>query len=235
MATILEVSDEAIDRAIEVVDGGGLAVLPTMTNYNIICDATHAGAVARVFEVKARTKLGPLPLNVRDVDQLVAFADVPQTVDLDALAALWPTELSLIFPERHPFPSQLTCGLHTVACSQTAHPVFAAVQAAIDRPLAGSSANRSGFATPVVTFDIAREHVGDGVDLILDGGPTPAEASGDDRPIVNTIVDLTFTPPMLCREGWFPLARVRELFDDLVVDPDRYRAALQERQRAAAT
>lgn len=231
MGRIVELSDGSVQQAIGVVDGGGLVVLPTMTNYNVVCDSTDADAIDRVFRVKSRTKLGPLPLNVRGIEQLVEFALVPEDIDLSLLRRIWPTELCLIFHQRYAFPERLTCGLGTIACSQTAHPVLAAVQRGMDRPLACTSANRSGFSARVVTFEIAVEHVGDAVDLVINGGATPAALLTDERPIVNTIVDLTFSPPMLCRAGWFSLDRVRQLFPDVVVDSEAYQRRLIERQR----
>ena len=55
---------EHLAPAVEVLKGGGLVISPTTTNYNILCDATNPDAVARVFQVKERVKVAPLPVSL---------------------------------------------------------------------------------------------------------------------------------------------------------------------------
>jgi L-threonylcarbamoyladenylate synthase len=227
-------ADEAgIAAVVEVVRSGGLAVCPTMTNYVVVCDAMNADAVRRVFSVKRRVKLGPLPVSVSGVDEFAEVVDVPSYLDLDKLRQVWPTELGLIARQRAPFPPELTCGLGTVSCTQSRHPVASAVQRAFGGPLAGSSANLSGTTVRVVTLAIAKEHLGSLVDVYLDAGPTPGESS-DAAMVADTIVDLTFDRPTLCRAGAYPLEAVRELFPDLDTDVDTYRAAIARRAEATS-
>lgn len=229
----LSADHPAVRACAEQLDRGGLVVLPTNTNYNMACDSTNADAVARVFAAKQRTKLGPLPLIMKSVDDVVRYVQVPPWLSTDVLRAIWPSELHFIFRQRYDFPRQLTCGLGTVAASLNPHPVLSAVAGAASHPLACTSANRSGFVTNTVTLALAQEQLGDLVDLYLDAGPTPAQLSDDAKPIVNTIVDLTFDPPMLCREGWFETDRVRQIIPNLVVDPGRYQSLIAARAAAS--
>jgi L-threonylcarbamoyladenylate synthase len=218
-----------MDRAAAVVRNGGLVISPTATNYNLICDAANGDAVSRVFGVKQRSKLGPLPVSLPHPDEIPTYAQVPGTMNTRAFDELLPGEVSFIFWQNFPFPDQLTCGLRSVAVSCSSHPVFRGIVLRTGGPVAATSANISGQGNVFVNLDKAVRELGDHVDLIVDAGPTEAEAHPEHRHRVNTIVDMTFEPPFLCREGWVPLKDVRDFIPDIRVDPARYAELLAGR------
>jgi L-threonylcarbamoyladenylate synthase len=47
----------ALEQAVEVLAGGGLAAIPTETVYGLAADASNGDAVARIFEAKGRPAL----------------------------------------------------------------------------------------------------------------------------------------------------------------------------------
>src|SRR5512146_2641382 len=55
-------------RAALLVASGGVVLHPTDTVYGLACDATHAGAVARVMHMKQRPQGMPFIVLVEDVD-----------------------------------------------------------------------------------------------------------------------------------------------------------------------
>ena len=59
--------------------------------------------------------------------------------------------------------------------------------------LAVTSANRSGFPSPVTAFEV-EEQLGDRIDLILNGGVTRGG-------VPSSILDCTVSPPKLLRHG----------------------------------
>jgi L-threonylcarbamoyladenylate synthase len=232
-APVLKAGPAATDEAIAVVRRGGLVITPTATNYNLICDATNADAVRRVFEVKRRVKMGPLPVSLPQPSDLVEYGEVPPSFDVRAFDALLPGEVSFIFRQRYPFPDQLSCGLRTVALSVTSDPVFRSIVVGVG-PTAATSANLSGQGNIYVTLEKAIEDLGDAVDLIVDAGPTASASATDHPDRVNTIVDLTFDPPFLCRRGWVPTAELAPWLPELVYNPPLYQQKLAERAAAAA-
>lgn len=231
-APVLKAGPAATDEAIAVVRRGGLVITPTATNYNLICDATNAAAVERVFQVKRRVKMGPLPVSLPYPADLVEYGEVPPSFDARAFDALLPGEVSFIFRQRYPFPDQLTCGLRTVALSVTSDPTMRSIVVGVG-PTAATSANLSGQGNIFVTLDKAIADVGGEVDLIIDAGPTASESATDHPDRVNTIVDLTFDPPFLARRGWVSTEALEPWVPELVFDPARYQQELAE--RAAAT
>jgi L-threonylcarbamoyladenylate synthase len=228
-APVRTASPITITAAADILRRGGLVITPTATNYNLICDATNQDAVERVFRVKRRVKLGPLPVSLPYPRDIPTYVEVPDNFDLAILDEALPGEVSFIFRQRYPFCDQLSCGLRTVAVSCTSDPVFRGVVKAVGGPVAATSANLSGQGNIYVTLQKALDDLGDDVDLIIDAGPTAAAAYPDHPDRVNTIVDLTFDHPWLCRPGWVPLTTLTKYFPDLQTDVDTYRQLLAER------
>ena len=225
---------EHLAPAVEVLKGGGLVISPTTTNYNILCDATNPDAVARVFKVKERVKVAPLPVSLPQPSMIPTYVEVPDGFDTSIFDAMLPGEVSFVFWQRYPFPDQLTCGLHTVAVSVTTHPVMRSMVVGLGGPIAATSANVSGQGNVFIPLARAIEEVGDRVDLIVDAGATAAELAPDHANRVNTIVDLTFDKPRLVRPGWVSLEEVRKYLPDVDDDLDAYKALLAERTGAAS-
>ena len=81
-----------------------------------------------------------------------------------------------------------------------------ALMAAIDDALVSTSANKSGYASAASLMELDQQ-VGNEVDLVLDGGILPGDAS--------TVVDLTGDRPKLIREGAIKADEIRDLIGDL--------------------
>ena len=57
----------AIDRAVQALRTGDLAILPTETVYGLAADAANSAAVARLFAAKGRPRFNPLIAHLLDV------------------------------------------------------------------------------------------------------------------------------------------------------------------------
>ncbi|MAM73490.1 L-threonylcarbamoyladenylate synthase [uncultured Tistrella sp.] len=229
MVNIVKLSAGAIDEAAEVIRAGGLVITPTRTQYNLICDAFNADAIQRVFDVKKRTKFGPLTFSIANPAEAARHVVVPEWVAPDAFERLWPGELTLIFDKACDLPPAFTMGYDTlgVAC-QGVSPLEDIIRAA-GRPVGATSANISGQGDIFVDLDKAVADIGDGVDLIIDlGGDTPG-ATSDSAVKANTIVDFTFERPYLVRAGVYPVSRIQEVFPNLDTDTEAYKQRLMQR------
>ena len=161
-----------IARAAEILRGGGLVAFPTETVYGLGADATNDRAVAAIFEAKGRPKFNPLIVHVpgvADAERLVSF----NPLALRLAESFWPGPLTIVLPRAGTSPISLlaSAGLDTIAVRSPAHPVARELLAAVGRPLAAPSANRSGRVSPTTARHVA-EDFGERIDLILDGGPT---------------------------------------------------------------
>jgi L-threonylcarbamoyladenylate synthase len=232
-APILDTSGQFIEQTLDVLACGGLIISPSVTNYILICDATNQKAVERIFEVKQRSQTGPLCISAPSASHIGMYVELPTGFSHEALEALFPGEINMIFNRKYPFPSALTCGLSTLAVNVSSDRDFGLIASRYGKPLAGTSANISGQGNIFVSLDKAIADIGAKVDLILDGGPTVAQAYENHIHRVNTIIDFTLGEPWLVREGWVPISRILEFFPNLNTDVEGYRRQFRERIQKA--
>ncbi len=88
----------------------------------------------------------------------------------------WPGPFTMVLPKREIVPEIVTAGLDTVAVRISAHPVFAEIVRALDKPLAAPSANRFGRISPTTAQHVLDELDGR-IPLIIDAGPTNMESN----------------------------------------------------------
>lgn len=194
MTTVLPADAGAIADAATVLREGGLVAFPTETVYGLGADATQAWAVARIYDAKGRPSFNPLIAHVANLEAACREAALPEPA-LRLAAAFWPGPLTIVAPVA---PGGSVCdlaraGLPSVAVRVPAHPVAQALIAALGRPIAAPSANRSGHVSPVTAAHVAEDLSGK-VDMILDGGRTPAGME-------STIVSFCEASPVLLRPG----------------------------------
>ncbi|MFB6139152.1 MAG: L-threonylcarbamoyladenylate synthase [Halosimplex sp.] len=194
-APVLEPTESNVDRAAEAIHEGSVVVAPSDTNLALTLDPWNPEAVRRAYEIKDRPAHKPLTLFVRDPDDWRLYGTHGDPDFVDALAeTFWPGPLNLVLPSTDRVDDGRLQREGTVAIGCLANSTWRALADRVDGPLAMTSANRSGTVDDdrLVDVALAREHVGEGVDLILDGG-----ARGTTR--ASTILDLTGDPEILRR------------------------------------
>lgn len=176
----------AIAEAAALILAGEPVAVPTETVYGLAADATDAGAVARIYQVKGRPSFNPLIVHVPDLAAARRLGRFDEAAEALALAH-WPGPLTLVVPQvkGSGIASLVTAGLPTIALRVPAHPAMRALLEASGRPLAAPSANASGRISPT-----RAEHVLASLDgrvaLVVDAGPT---AHGLESTIVAVVED----------------------------------------------
>jgi L-threonylcarbamoyladenylate synthase len=212
----------ALDRAIDVLRGGGVVAVPTETVYGLAALATDADAVERIFAAKGRPATNPLIVHVADIAMARSLAaDWPAVADRVA-TALWPGPVTVVVPRGPRIPDVVTAGGATVALRCPADRLTRLLIEKLGAPLAAPSANRSLAVSPTTAAHVVRS-LGDRVDLVLDGGPC---AHG----IESTVLDVTSDPPRVLRAGAASLEDLRAvvpgvLYEALTVTGDAARAS----------
>jgi L-threonylcarbamoyladenylate synthase len=183
-----------IDKAVEILNAGGLVAFPTETVYGLGADATNDLAVARIYEAKGRPQFNPLIAHVGDVEAAFELAEFPHDA-LKLAARFWPGPLTLVLPRRASCNVSLlaSAGLPSLALRVPAHPVALELLREFQKPIVAPSANPSGRISPT-TAEHVRQGLGSRVDMILDGGPC---AVG----LESTIVSFLDERPRLLRAG----------------------------------
>jgi tRNA threonylcarbamoyl adenosine modification protein (Sua5/YciO/YrdC/YwlC family) len=201
-----EEREKAIEAAAQVVQRGGLVVLPTDTVYGIGADAFDHAAVQALLDAKGRGREMPPPVLISAATTLAALATGIQSYVEALTEAFWPGPLTLVCDQQASLTWDLGETRGTVAVRMPDHEVALAL---LERtgPLAVSSANLSGL--PAATdAESAEGMLGERVEVVLDAGPSPqGEAS--------TILDVRLSQPRLLRLGALSVAEINEVIQPL--------------------
>ena len=184
-----------VDEAVEAIEAGKPAVLPTDTVYGL---CSRPDAAATLTRLKGRDERQPMALLAADVDTL--FGKIPELRDQASLVrALLPGRLTLILPNPARRYDWLTgerpdaIGVRVPELEDAAQQIVARVGA-----VAATSANLHGGPDPRRLDEVPDEIREQAV--LVDGGELPGVAS--------TVVDLTGSEPVILREGAVPAAEV---------------------------
>jgi L-threonylcarbamoyladenylate synthase len=183
----------SIARAAALLRQGKLVAFPTETVYGLGADAANADAVRHIFAVKGRPEDHPVIVHVADLAHAAQWAQAIPDGARALAEAFWPGPLTLILPRAAHVSDVVTGGQASVGLRAPAHPVAQALLAEFGGGIAAPSANRFGHVS-ATTAEHVVDDLGDGVDLVLDGGPS---AVG----IESTIVAFTTPTPTLLRPG----------------------------------
>ncbi len=150
---------------------GLLVAFGTETVYGLGGDATNAAAVARIFAAKGRPRFNPLISHYPAA--FAAFEDViPTPIARRLAAAFWPGPLTLVLPRKagSHVASIAAAGLDTLAIRVPARRDALMLLAAVNRPVAAPSANRSGQVSPTTAAHVLQGLSGR-IAAVLDSGP----------------------------------------------------------------
>jgi L-threonylcarbamoyladenylate synthase len=196
-----------LDDAGRVLREGGLVAFPTETVYGLGAHALDPAAVARIYAAKGRPSYNPLIVHVADVQAARRLSSAwPEAADRLA-ARFWPGPLTLVVPRAAEVPDAVSAGLPTVGIRVPAHPVAHALLRAAGVPVAAPSANRSMGVSPT-TAEHVRRSLGDAVDVIVDGGPSPVG-------IESTVLSLAGPVPTVLRPGTLAVDELRAVLGDV--------------------
>jgi L-threonylcarbamoyladenylate synthase len=185
--------ERALRTAVDVLRHGGLVAFPTETFYGLGAAVLDRAAVRRVFEVKGRPASMPLLVLLDVAANLSQLVDEVPERARRLIDRYWPGPLTLVFRAAASVPGEITAGTGTIGVRVPNHAVPRALVAHLGVAVTAPSANPTGAAPPS-TADAVLAGLGDAVDLVLDGGPTPGGAP-------STVVDVTVDPPRVVRHG----------------------------------
>ena len=171
---VLSPSEAHLATAADCVRRGGVVVAPSDTNMALTVSPQYARAIDRVYEAKDRPRHKPLTLFVREPTDWRQFARHDDPAVVDAVAeAFWPGPLNLVLERDSPELDERCAMDGTVSVGCLANPVWRQFAEQVGRPVAMTSANRSGTVPDDTLVDVetAVEHVGDGADYVLGGEP----------------------------------------------------------------
>ncbi|MEW6617799.1 MAG: L-threonylcarbamoyladenylate synthase [bacterium] len=202
---IVERSFHSLEKIIDVLERGGVVILPSENVYGFAVKALSKEAVDRVYELKGREKNKPLVYftSKRKAEEYGIIDD-----NAKKIIDLWPEGVGIIVPKKDNVPSYVTAGKDSImlVC------VDEFLESLADKasfPIAGTSANKSGEKENI-KFDSVDKMFNGRVSMIVKGGKCKRGQSG-------TIINLSVKPPTVLREGPFSTERIRELIPNILV------------------
>ena len=190
-----------LSQALRVLKEGGMVAFPTDTVYGLGVSAFHSQAIARIYEVKGRSRENPIPILIANMQDLSRVSLSPPPMARRLAKRFWPGPITLIVWRKPNLPDEIS-PLSTVGIRVPDHPVAQALLT-IAGPLAVTSANKSGDPVACTALDVL-EGLGGSIDLILDGGRTPGGEP-------STVVDCTQASPRVLRDGPISEAEIHEV------------------------
>jgi len=171
---ILESTDYSseVRRAAELLNGGGVVVLPTETVYGLAARLDKPDALRRLADSRRADSKGPFTPHLADSGAAAQFIGPVGELAQRMMKKLWPGPVGLQFEVETAHRKEITQrlgvsesdlfegGLITLRCPE--HPVFHDVAKAVHAPLVATSAG-SGLPDAKALLDKA--------DLILEAGP----------------------------------------------------------------
>ncbi|GAI83266.1 unnamed protein product, partial [marine sediment metagenome] len=168
-----------------------IVAFPTETVYGIGVNIFDEEAIKKIFMAKGRSFEKPLPAMVSSVEEVESLVEEINETARRIMNKYWPGPLTLIFKKK----ADVSLGSKedTIAIRIPDHPITLALLKACQVPLAVTSANISGDPDTKSAAAVEKE-IGDKIDLIIDGGPSPIG-------VPSTVLDVTETIPRVLRQG----------------------------------
>ncbi|MBW1644993.1 MAG: threonylcarbamoyl-AMP synthase [Deltaproteobacteria bacterium] len=183
--------ERLLRQAVAALEAGELVIVPTDTNYTVVCSIDAKRAIQRLYALKTGKKQKQFTLFCADLTDISRYA----VVDNQAyrfMKSLIPGPYTFILPASRQVPKMVMTKRRTVGIRVPDHKACHALIAALGSALLGVSArDNDGQVIGTVAGLTARfKHE---AAFLFDGGDVFSESS--------TIIDLTTSPPEIIREG----------------------------------
>ncbi len=190
MSKICNINEESLQMAAQIINEGGVIVVPTDTVYGVACDPFNEAAVAKIYELKRRPRTKALQIlmsGVKDLEKLGLY--LPSPLDILGKKFLPGGYSPIARAKKGSVASKLATLCKTNETDEKTQATQAAEAAEatqgvrvpdcpelmqilrVTGPLAASSANRSGNES-ADSVEEAFAAFGNEIPLYLNAGPT---------------------------------------------------------------
>lgn len=182
-----------IRRTVEILQSGGVIVLPTDSGYALACSLSNKEGSDRIRRIRQLDEKHNFTLLCRDLSEIALYARINNPT-FRLLKAHTPGAYTFILgatrevPRRLQHPKRKTIGIRIPE-----HPITLALLEVLNEPLMSVSLILPGSELPLFNVDEIRSELQGQVALIVDGGP------GSIQP--TSIIDLTGDIPKVLRKG----------------------------------
>ena len=188
-------NEDAIYKAVEAIQDGGIVVYPTETAYGLGANALDKDAVKKLYFLKNRPQEKPTHVIVSDLNIIERYAVVTAFHE-KLMHAFWPGPLTIVFQKKSAIYNSPSGSFDFIAIripdSNTAY----SLTQLSDTPITAPSANKAGDTTPYSIQEVLESFgsQAENIDIIIDAGVLPK------RP-VSTVVEISDGEVVVHREG----------------------------------
>jgi L-threonylcarbamoyladenylate synthase len=156
---------EEVNKALRIIQEGGIILYPTDTIWGIGCDATNAEAVKRIFDLKQRDEAKSMIILLDNDSKLPAYVqDIPDVAyDLFEYAE---NPLTLILSKAKNLAPNIIADDGSIGIRIVKHTFCEQLIQRLRKPLVSTSANISGEASPK-NFNQISQAIIEGVDYVV--------------------------------------------------------------------
>jgi L-threonylcarbamoyladenylate synthase len=180
-----------LDRALEILESGGIVAFPTDTVYGIGTSAFNNEAVLSLFEAKGRSRMQAVPVLISSMAQIATVTTGLSDLARPLAEKYWPGPITLVLSKNTNLAEAVSPS-DTVGVRMPKHE-FAKLLLDAVGPLAVTSANITGHQSLSGADEVFQAMKGK-IELVIDGGKTPGQ-------VPSTVVDCTGMKPVIIREG----------------------------------
>lgn len=147
-----------MNKALLTLKKGGVVICPTDTVYGFLADATNKKAVDKIFKIKKRPKLKPLPIFVKDIKMAKELAEISKEQE-KILRKYWPGKYTFVLKTRLRQIKLYGVNKKTIAIRIPKYKFLNNLLKKIDKPLVQTSVNISG-EPPLIKIDDIKDKFG---------------------------------------------------------------------------
>ena len=164
------------ERIVEIINDGGLVILPTDTVYGIMGDALNKNAIEKVYTAKNRDKNKNLVILVDSIDMAKKYTKDINELELLLYEKYSKYSLTIILKKNNKLPVEYNKTVDSVGIRIPANNELIKIIKMLKKPLFSTSANISG--NPVIKdISLIDKNLKKYIDYIYDGGVIDASAS----------------------------------------------------------
>ena len=194
-------NNAGIQKAVQIINKGGIVIFPTDTVYGIGCDPYNQNGVFSLYKIKKREKTKPFPVigySKKELEKIAEFNDKAEKI----AELFWPGPITLILKVKDEnIRKSLGLGKKIAVRVPNNQCVLSLLKEC--KLLVATSANISGTTSLTDPNDCKRDL--NGYDLLLDGGILSDDGE-------STIVEIDENKLRIVRNGSVSEEELKKLF-----------------------
>ena len=183
--------ERLIRNVAEVLKQGGIITYPTDTYYGIGCDIMNKKAIEKIYRIKKRNKNKPFSFICSGLKNISRYAKVSNYA-YRTMKRLLPGPYTFILEGSKMVPKMMLTKRKTAGIRVPDNRICIALIQQLGNPILSTSASLPEHG---ILHDpsLIQDHLGNQLDLVIDGGPVPGSPS--------SVISLIMDEPEVLRDG----------------------------------